>query len=116
MKNTDLLPHWIGLIKIYRSYVWLASFITCACVCIVIWLMAKIAIEEFTAYTRIGDIFLTICRIMLGNIPPRLPRTNLIRFVVLLWTIFCMNWNSAYTSSLISMITQPLRMNAVIES
>lgn len=114
VRNYDILPHWIGMIQIFQPFVWLASFLLCGCVCLVFWGMAKVAIGELNNYTRPSNIVLTTVRILLGNIPPFSPRTNLIRIVFILWSIFCMTWSSAVCSSLISRITNPIRRNMVI--
>lgn len=110
----NILPHSIGMIRVFQPFVWLASVILCGYVCFVIWGMAKIAIGEFSSYTKASNITLTTIRILLGNVPPFSPRTNLIRVVFFLWSIFCMNLSSAYSSSLFSMITNPFRPNTVI--
>lgn len=101
------------MIQIFQSSVWLTTFLTCIFISLCIWFFAQATIGESNSYTNLSNIALTIIRILFGSIPPFTPRTYLIRWIIFLWFIFCMNWNSAYTSSLISMITTPIRTNMV---
>lgn len=101
-------PHWYGMIHIYQADVWGASLFFCMFVCLVVWTVSKFVIGEYQSYTRISDIVLNVMRMMIGNIPKLFPRTARMRIIICLWTIFCFNWMSIYTTSLISMITNPL--------
>lgn len=108
--NADFRPHWYGMIHIFQPLVWFSSLILCAFVCMVIWLMARNSRKESPTYTEMHRIILNTIRLMVGNIPSSAPRTPHIRCVVILWSVFCLTFYSAYTTSLVSMITTPIHM------
>lgn len=104
----ELIPHWLGMLLIFQPTVWYSGFAFVGLVCIVIWLLAQCKVQEVPCYTRFKDISLIVIGIIMNNIPPKMPKTWRIRIVFILWLFFCINWTSAYTSSLITMITTTL--------
>lgn len=114
--NSKLFPHWIGMIHIFQPYVWYSGFAVCALVCATIGYAANWTQYENPNYVKMKNITLIIIGIMLNNVPKIVPTTWRIRFIFILWTIFCLNWTSAYTSSLITMITTPLRADDKVKN
>lgn len=111
----DRLPHWIGMIRIYQPLVWCSAFVFCAFVCCVIRLLTIHVPDEVLDYTILRNIVFNVFAIMINSAPNRVPTTVRIRCIFLLWSFFCLNWLSAYTSSLVSMITTALHTeNTVI--
>lgn len=111
VQNSETYPHWIGMIYIFQPYVWYVSFCFCLLVSGIIWCMAKVTGNETSIYTKAHNIVFTVAAIMVSSVPRRAPKAAPIRYIFVLWCIFCLNWMSAYTSSLISMITTPLHKN-----
>lgn len=107
-------PHWIGLIQLFDPSVWYASLFTYIFACVSVWTLGKFATSEYKIFVEPYDIVLTIARMMIGNSPSLCPRTIRLQIVIVLWSIFCLNWFSAYTTSLIAKITGPLYGEHVI--
>lgn len=84
--------------------------------CCVVWLLAKFYKTENSPYRPMSSIVFIFMGLMVGNVPIRIPSESHERFVFVILHIFCLNWISAYTSSLISAITTPLHTNKVSSS
>lgn len=80
-------------------------------VCCAIWMLGQYRDNESRSYKRFQDIIPIVAGIMLNNIPSQIPKTFRLRYVFVLWLFFCLNWTSAYTSSLITMITTAQQTN-----
>lgn len=107
---SEALPHWIGMVHIFQPLVWLNGVALCVSVCCIIRWSSKHDNNE-KQFSKWPNIILNISGVMVNNIPKHMPSTPRIRFIYLLWLFFCLNWTSAYTSSLITMITTALRGN-----
>lgn len=103
------MPHWVGMLQIFQLSVWSISLSLIVFICLVIWLSSKLLHNENRAFTTFPNIIFNILPGVFGVVPNVMPRSRLIRFIVLLWILFGLNWTSAYTSSLMTMISIPLR-------
>lgn len=107
--RSDSIPHWLGMVHIFQPSVWAAGFSFIALTCTAIWFSGRRNPYEVPCYTRFNDICLIVIGIMINNVPPLKPKTRHIQIVFVLWLFFSLNWTSAYTSSLVTMITTTLR-------
>lgn len=113
LSNDDAQPHWNGMIKVLQPYVWYATLAACALFSIIIWiLMAAIASKK--TWPDAAGICLVLIGFLAANSPTIAPTFYQMRHILLIWSLFCVCWISAYTSSLISMITTPIHINTVI--
>lgn len=65
--------------------------------------------------TDFGYIVLIVVGFLVGNSPAITPNVYRIRRLLLIWSIFCVCWITAYSSGLISMITRPIHIVTVIK-
>lgn len=106
-------PHWFALIQLFHPYVWYASLATYAFACAAVWILGNWSVDENQTFVRLHNILLAIARMMIGNCPPAFPKSTRLQIVIIMWSIFCLNWFSAYTTSLISMITSTFYSDSV---
>lgn len=109
-------PHWFALIHLFQPYVWYATIATYVFVSLTVWILGKCSDDEYQTFIQLHDILLVIARMMIGNYPPRFPKSTRLQIVIIMWSIFCLNWFAAYTTSLISMITSTFYGDSVGQS
>lgn len=102
------------MIHIFQPFVWFSTFVLGAFVWLGMWIVSNVAKNEVTNYTEAQSILLIVFGTLLSCIPKSVPKTGRIRWIFVMWSFFCLNWISAYTSSLVSMITTPLHANQVL--
>lgn len=104
----DTIPHWLGMIQIYQPNVWYATGASCILALIVIWTMNRLTENHRTNSLPTETISIVIVGYMVGNSPSFPPAMQRTRWIVLMWSLFCLNWLTGYSSNLISMITSPI--------
>lgn len=112
----DALPQWRGMLQIFKPFVWLAGVALSTFTCMTIWLIAKRKTHENDSYRKIKNIVFIIVPSMFNAVPNVPPNSNLIRFIYVLWLFFCLNWTSAYTSSLFTMISTTLHPHSTVDN
>lgn len=113
VSNNVELPHWKGMIQIFQPYVWYATLVSCATLPFILWtMMTKVVARE--TRTDFGYMLLIVIGFLVANSPSITPKVYRMRRILLVWTLFCVCWIAAYSSSLISMITRPMHVITVM--
>lgn len=107
VSNSDIVPFWTAMFKIFSRNVWVASIFCYILTSVVIRIIGKFIPNERIAYKQIAWIALSIFGMLTGTGPSQSPRAFAARILVFIWAVFSFYWISSFTTILISMITTP---------
>jgi hypothetical protein len=100
---------WKSLIIIFTPLMWLLVLIVYFICSLIFWLLAQVnsAVKEHAFYTNAFMCFLQTFSMILGEAVCVRPHTWYLRLFFILWVFYCLLINTAYQSSLISVLTDP---------
>lgn len=100
---------WKSLIIIFKPLMWLSVLIVYFICSLIFWLLAKVnsAVKEHVTYTNAFMCFLQTFSMILGEAVCVRPHTWYVRLFFIIWVFYCLLINTAYQSSLISVLTDP---------
>lgn len=110
LSKSEPEPQWYGLIQLFQGSVWLVSFILYIVIVLIVYSMNRTKFLTFSECDRprrqrLNDIALHMWSMMIGISSKMKQPTSRERFIVFLWALLCLNWYTAYTTSLISRLT-----------
>ena len=103
------LPHWIGVLLVFEPIVFLVMIL----LLLFFWLATSRMVKyfafnfqsELTTYKNSTTFFLITVGLLLTNAPTNFPRTRFLKFLLFLWTVMSFYWSTAFSATLISVIT-----------
>jgi hypothetical protein len=100
---------WKSLVIIFTPLMWLLVLIVYFICSFIFWSLAKVngAVKEHVTYTNALLCFLQTFSMILGEAVCVRPHTWYLRLFFILWVFYCLLINTAYQSSLISVLTDP---------
>jgi hypothetical protein len=101
--------HWKSLVIIFTPLMWILVLIVYLMCSLVFWSLANVNgdVKEYVAYTNALLCFLQTFSMILGEAVCVRPHTWYLRLFFILWVFYCLLINTAYQSSLISVLTDP---------
>jgi hypothetical protein len=102
-------PRWKGLVLIFTPLLWLLVLIVYLIASLIIWLLANVnrTVTEHVSYKNALLCFLQTFSVTLGEAVFVRPHTWYLRLFFVVWVYYCLLINTAYQSSLISVLTRP---------
>lgn len=112
-------PQWYGLIQLFQVSVWLVSLTLYIAIVVIAYSINRRTFPLGSASAGphrqgLNDIALQMWSMMIGISTKLKQRTSCERFIVFLWALLCLNWYTAYTTSLISRLTTPTHHDKVV--
>jgi len=103
------VPHWKGLVILFTPLMWLLVLIVYLIASTIFWSLANIhrSVNEHVSYKNPAACFLQTFSVVLGEAVFVRPQTWFVRSFFVVWVYYCLLINTAYQSSLISVLTQP---------
>lgn len=110
--SDEILPSWISILLVFQPVVYpVVIFLL-----IFLWYSTSRVVKfcasnfrsEFECYKNRSTFFLILVGMLLANEPPHFPRTKFLKSILLMWTLFCFYWNSAFSATLMSVITNTI--------
>jgi hypothetical protein len=100
---------WKSLVIIFSPLMWLLVLIIYFICSLIFWSLAKVntAVREHVTYTDALLCFLQTFSMILGEAVSVRPQTWYLRLFFIVWVFYCLLINTAYQSSLISVLTDP---------
>lgn len=103
------LPHWIGLLLVFQPTVYGVVIL----LLLFLWYSSSRIVHlcqynfrmEHQYYTDSGTFLFVTIGMLLSNGPHTFPRTRFLKTILIMWSLFAFYWNSAFSSTLISVIT-----------
>jgi ionotropic kainate glutamate receptor 3/ionotropic kainate glutamate receptor 5 len=102
-------PRWTSITRVFEAYLWLGFLVSYIIVALFMWLVVKISHKipysdtNNEAYASLVECFLNFWAVILGesasNNPPQVFS---IRFVFLMWVLYCWAFNTVYQTFLTS--------------
>jgi hypothetical protein len=107
--NPKPVPHWKGLVILFTPLMWLIVLIVYLIVSIIFWSLANVhrSVNEHVSYKNPVVCFLLTFSIILGEAVFVRPHSWYLRLFFVVWVYYCLLINTAYQSSLISVLSQP---------
>jgi hypothetical protein len=101
--------HWKSPVTMFKPLMWLLLLIVYIISSLIFCLLANVknTVKEHASYTNAPVCCLQTFSIMLGVAVCARPNTRYLRLFFILWVFYCLLINTAYQSSLISVLTQP---------
>jgi hypothetical protein len=101
--------HWKSLVIIFTPVMWFFVLIVYLVSSLIFWLLANVknTVNEHVSYTNALLCYLQTFSIILGEAVYVRPNTWYLRLFFILWVFYCLLINTAYQSSLISVLTNP---------
>ena len=102
------IPQWKGLVILFTPLMWLLVLIVYLIASIIFWSLANFhrSVNEHTSYKNPIACFLLTFSIVLGEAVFVRPQTWYLRLFFVVWVYYCLLINTAYQSSLISVLTK----------
>lgn len=113
---SDPLPPWQGLINVFQYIVWVASLFVYILMVLIVWTVSRAmnnSTNEHRSYQQLSEISFLLWNMKIGVNSTVTPRSTRMRIIIYLWALLCLNWNTAYTTSLVSMMTNPVYIEKV---
>lgn len=112
-----VLPHWMGLVKVFQPTV----FAVTICLLLFQWFACSTIVKlcasnfrwEHESYKQSGSLFLITVGMLLASQPRRFPNTKFLKYIVLMWSLFCFYWSSSFSASFMSVITNTVYRDGV---
>jgi len=103
------IPQWKGLVILFTPLLWLLVLIVYLIASTIFWLLANVhgSVKEHGSYKNPVGCFLITFSIVLGEAVFVRPYTWYLRLFFVVWVYYCLLINTAYQSSLISVLTHP---------
>lgn len=107
--SDDMMPQWIGLLLIFQPSAYVATF----GLLIFFWVVVSSMVRVFKWSFRrehniyrspISFLFISV-GILFSNIPNKFPRTTFLKYLLVIWSLFCLHWSTAYSGTLMSVLT-----------
>lgn len=106
--HSSPLPKWKSLLIVFQSTTWILLFTSYFFITFAMKLLSLNNQKQTpTYYKSVTSTLLVNFAILLGLTVKTLPKPTKIRLLLILWVLVSLNLNSAYQSSLISVLTQP---------
>jgi hypothetical protein len=101
--------HWKSLVIIFTPSMWFLVLIVYLISSLIFWLLANVknTVKEHVSYTNMLMCYLQTFSIILGEAVCVRPNTWYLRLFFIPWVFYCLLVNTAYQSSLISVLTNP---------
>lgn len=105
--HSDETSQWEKLSGIMDSSIWFGVIITVAVFIVIIKFLShqKINPEERPIYADGGNVAMKILAISIGNAVNLQPKSNQVRFFLMMWIIFSLQFDTAYQTYLMSALT-----------
>jgi hypothetical protein len=103
------VPHWKGFVIHFTPLMWLLVLVVYLIASIIFWSLANIhrSVNEHVSYKNPVLCFLQTFSVVLGEAVFVRPQTWFLRSFFVVWVYYCLLINTAYQSSLISVLTRP---------
>jgi hypothetical protein len=103
------VPHWKGFVILFTPLMWLLVLIVYLIASIIFWSLANVhrSVNEHVSYKNPVVCFFHTFSVVLGEAVFVRPQTWFLRSFFVVWVYYCLLINTAYQSSLISVLTQP---------
>lgn len=107
--SDQILPQWMGLLLVFQPVVYLVALL----LLVYLWFAASRVVKycawnfrfEHECYKKSSTFFLIVVGMLLSNEPRKFPRTKFLKTIIAMWTLLCFYWNSAFSATLMSVIT-----------
>ena len=101
------VPHWKGLVILFTPLMWLLVLIVYLIASIIFWSLANVhrSVNEHVSYKNPVVCFLLTFSIILGEAVFVRPHSWYLRLFFVVWVYYCLLINTAYQSSLISVLS-----------
>lgn len=107
-------PQWQGPINIFTENLWMLSFGMFCIMLVIVYIIGKWSDENNSEpIQRLDEMSMQVASMMIGISTSFKRRTKRQRVVIFLWAMLCLNFTTAYTSGLVSMLTTPMHMEQV---
>lgn len=103
--QSDLKPYWMKVMAILSIEVLLSCFICIMLITIISVHLARNENAEANTYKEYTSNILNILCMLMSSPVFMLPKTGPVRFLIMTWVIFCLNLNTIYQTSLISVLS-----------
>lgn len=111
------LPHWVGLLIVFQPTVFGVTFL----LLILLWLSSSQIVKlcefgfrkEHECFRLRGTLLFITIGMLLANEPSKFPRTRFLKAILIMWSLFSFYWNSAFSATLISVITNTVYKGGV---
>ena len=103
------IPHWKSLVILFKPLMWLLVLIVYLIASVIFWSLANVhrSVKEHVSYKNPVVCFLQTFSIVLGEAVFVRPYSWYLRLFFVVWVYYCLLINTAYQSSLISVLTHP---------
>lgn len=107
--SDNMIPQWVGLLLIFQPSAYAATF----GLLIFFWVVVSSIVRVFKWNFRrehkiyrapISFLLITV-GILFSNIPNKFPRTTFLKYLLVIWSLFCLHWSTAYSGTLMSVLT-----------
>lgn len=117
--SDQMLPHWIGLLLVFDPLVYIGAIL----ILLFLWLASSRIVKlvpfnfrrEYICFKNSCTLLFITVGMLLGNEPSKFPYTRFLKSVLLMWTLFCFFWNSAFNAALMSVMTSNVYQDGVRE-
>lgn len=106
-------PDWQRVVSILPIEILIFCFVCIVLITLTSTKLAKFNENERLSYKNYYNTFFSTLRIITGNPLAKLPKTDKVRFLIMLWTVFSLYLNTSYTTSLVSVLTSSLNSQEV---
>lgn len=113
----DMMPQWIALLMVFQPSAYAATFALLVFFCAVSSTIVKVFKRNFRREHKIYrnpiSFLLITVGILFSNIPNKFPRTTFLKYLLVIWLLFCLHWSTAYNGTLMSVLTSTVLYSGV---
>ncbi|CAO1443385.1 unnamed protein product [Diamesa serratosioi] len=107
----DKIPNWRKIFLVFTPTVWAMSAIVYLLSSILVYFLGLVALKnnqmEHALYRSFSGAFFATYGVFMVNSTGS-ARTIRLRSFLIFWSLFCIHWYTAYTTSLVSLMTSPM--------
>lgn len=113
----DMMPQWIALLMVFQPSAYAATFALlvffCAAASTILRVFKDHFRREHRCYRSPSSLVLITIGILFSNIPSKFPRTTFLKYLLVIWLLFCLHWSTAYSGTLMSVLTSTVLYSGV---
>ncbi|CAO1421445.1 unnamed protein product [Diamesa hyperborea] len=109
----DEIPNWRKIFLVFTPTVWILTTVVYLISSILVYFLGKAALtndqKEHVLYRSFHGALFAMYGVFVVN-STGFAYTSRIRHFVIFWSLFCIHWYTAYTTSLVSLMTSPIHV------
>lgn len=112
-----MMPQWLALLLVFQPSAYAATFALLVFFCVASSTIVRVFRDNFRkehqCYKNPVSFVIITIGILFSNIPAKFPKTKFLKYLLVIWLLFCLHWSTAYSSTLMSVLTSTVFSSGV---